>query len=69
MLAVAVELRRELAEYGRIMSDPSTRDLSGREVVERIAPSLQAGASEPASFDHALADYRQIVDQCELRTP
>jgi hypothetical protein len=69
MLAVAVKLRRELAEYGRIMSDPSTRDLSGREVVERIAPSLQAGASESARFERALADYRQIVDQCELRTP
>ena len=69
MLAVAVELRRELAEYSRLMSDPSTRDLSGREVVEKTAPALQAGASESASFERALADYRQIVDQCELRTP
>ena len=69
MLASAVELRRELAEYSRIMSDPSTRNLSGREVVEKIAPSLQAGASESASFERALADYRQVVDQCELRTP
>ena len=69
MLASAVELRRELAEYGRIMSDPSTRNLSGREVVEKMAPSLQAGASESASFERALADYRQVVDQCELRTP
>ena len=68
MLAVAVELRRELAEYSRIMSDPSTRTLSGREVVEKMAPALQAGASESASFERALADYRQIVDQCELRT-
>jgi hypothetical protein len=69
MLAVAVELRRELAEYGRIMSDPSNRDLSGREVVERIAPALQAGASESTRFDQALANYRQVVDQCKLRTP
>jgi hypothetical protein len=69
MLAVAVELRRELAEYGRLMSDPSTRDLSGREVVEKMAPALQAGASESASFERALADYRQVVDQCKLRTP
>ena len=51
------------------MSDPSTRTLSGREVVEKMAPSLQAGASESASFERALADYRQVVDQCELRTP
>jgi hypothetical protein len=69
MLASAVELRRELAEYGRIMGDPATRNLSVREVVERIAPSLQAGASESTRFDQALADYRQVVDQCQLRTP
>ena len=69
MLAVAVELRRELAEYSRIMSDPSTRTLSGREVVEKMAPSLQAGASESTRFDQALANYRQVVDQCKLRTP
>jgi hypothetical protein len=69
MLASAVELQRELAEYSRIMSDPSTRDLSVREVVEKMAPSLQAGASESASFERALADYRQVVDQCKLRTP
>jgi hypothetical protein len=69
MLASAVELRRELAEYSRIMSDPSTRNLSGREVVERIAPSLQAGDSESTRFDQALANYRQVVDQCKLRTP
>jgi hypothetical protein len=69
MLAVAVELRRELAEYGRIMRDPSTRNLSGREVVERMAPALQAGASESTRFDQALANYRQVVDQCKLHTP
>jgi hypothetical protein len=69
MLASAVKLRRELAEYSRIMSDPSTRDLSVREVVEKTAASLQAGAAESASFERALADYRQVVDQCELRTP
>jgi glutamine synthetase adenylyltransferase len=51
------------------MSDPSNRDLSGREVVERIAPALQAGASESTRFDQALANYRQVVDQCKLRTP
>ncbi|HZA72564.1 MAG TPA: hypothetical protein VE476_06585 [Propionibacteriaceae bacterium] len=69
MLASAVKLQRELAEYSRIMSDPANRNLSGREVVEKTAPSLQAGASESASFERALADYRQIVDQCQLRIP
>jgi len=69
MLAIAVKLQRELAEYSRIMRDPSNRNLSVREVVDKHAPSLQAGASESASFERALADYRQVVDQCELRTP
>ena len=69
MLVIAVKLRRELAEYSRIMRDPSNRNLSVREVVDKHAPSLQAGASESASFERALADYRQVVDQCELRTP
>ncbi|HEV8166606.1 MAG TPA: hypothetical protein VGR74_19565 [Actinomycetota bacterium] len=36
----------------------------------RLGPlGLQAGASESARFERALADYRQIVDQCGLRTP
>jgi len=69
MLAIAVKLQRELAEYSRIMGDPANRTLSVREVVEKTAPSLHAGASESARFERALADYRQIVDQCELRSP
>jgi hypothetical protein len=69
MFAIAVKLQRELAEYSRIMNDPANRTLSVREVVEKTAPSPQAGADESASFERALADYRQVVDQCELRTP
>jgi hypothetical protein len=69
MLAIAVKLQRELAEYSRFMNDPSNGNLSVREVVEKTAPSLQAGASESAGFERALADYLQIVDQCQLRTP
>jgi hypothetical protein len=69
LLAIAVKLRRELAEYNRFMDDPANRNLSVREVVDKRAPSPQAGASESASFERALANYRQVVDQCELRTP
>jgi hypothetical protein len=68
MLASAVKLQGTLAEHDRVLSDPSSRALSGREVLEMLAPALRAGASESARFDRALADYRQIVDQCELRT-
>jgi hypothetical protein len=69
MLTVAVSLQRELAEYRKIMSDPSNRKLSGRELVEKTLPVLGAGANESASLDQALSAYRQVVDQCKLRKP
>jgi hypothetical protein len=69
MLAIAVKLREELAAYSRIMNDPAVLDLPGREVVERSAPALQAGSSDSARFDQALAEYRQVVDECRLRPP
>jgi hypothetical protein len=68
MLATAVKLHRELVEYSKIMTDPSSRELSGRELVDKSAPALQAGTSESAKFTQALADYRQVVDQCQLQT-
>ena len=69
MLATAVILHRELAEYSRIMNDPASRELSGRELVDKSAPALRAGTSESARFPQALADYRQVVDQCQLQAP
>lgn len=67
MLATAVALQRELAEYRTIMSDPSNRELSGRKVVEKALPGLGAGARESARLDQALSAYRQVVDQCKLQ--
>jgi hypothetical protein len=69
MLASAVKLRGAAAEQGRILRDPANRRLSGSEVLERVAPALRVGSSESARFDRALADYRQVVDQCELQAP
>jgi hypothetical protein len=69
LLTIAVKLQRELAEYSRFMRDPSNGNLAVREVVDKRAPSLQAGADDSARFDRALADYRQIVDRCAVRTP
>jgi hypothetical protein len=69
MLATAVEIHRELVEYRRIMTDPSSRELSGRELVDKSTLTLRAGTSESARFTQALAAYRQVVDQCQLRTP
>jgi hypothetical protein len=69
LLAIAVRLQRELAEYSRFMRDPSNGDLSVGEVVAKRVPSLQAGAGDSARFDRALADYRQVVDRCAVHTP
>jgi len=69
MLASTVKLRRVMAEHDRILRAPSNRRLSGSEALQRLAPSLQAGSSDSASFDHALADYRQVVDQCKRQVP
>ena len=35
MLAIAVNLHREVVEYSKIMTDPSSRELSGRELVDK----------------------------------
>jgi hypothetical protein len=69
MLAIVVKLRRELAEYGRVMADPSTRALSGGQLVDKSAPALRSGAREAARLDQALAAYRQVVDRCQLQAP
>jgi hypothetical protein len=69
MLAIVVGLRRQVAEYDRILGDPSSRALSGGQLVDKSAPVLQSGARRAARFDQALAEYRQVVDQCQLQTP
>ena len=42
-------------------------------VAVRMRAALEQGAAvasgDPASFDRALAEYRQVVDQCTLRAP
>jgi hypothetical protein len=69
LLAIAVRLQRELDEYSGFMRDPANGNLAVGEVVAKRAPSMRAGADDSARFDRALADYRQIVDRCAVRTP
>jgi hypothetical protein len=69
VLAIVVKLRRELAEYGRILADPSTRALSGGQLVDKSPPALRSATREAARLDQALAAYRQVVDQCQLQAP
>jgi len=54
MLAIAVKPHRELVEYSRIMTDPSSRELPGRELVDKSVPALRAGTSESVRFTQAL---------------
>jgi hypothetical protein len=67
MLASAVRLRGALAEHDRVLNDPANGDLPVRQLLERLSPSIRAGSDESARFDRALAAYRQVVDQCDLR--
>jgi hypothetical protein len=69
MLASAVKLRGALAEHDRILNDPSNRDLSVGQVLQKLAVTQQAGASESARFNQDLDAYRQVVDRCDLRVP
>jgi hypothetical protein len=69
MLTIAVGLQRTVDEYGRIMTDPSSRELSGRELVDKSVRVLRAGTGESARFTQALADYREVVDRCQVRKP
>jgi hypothetical protein len=69
MLASAVRLRGALGEQDKVLNDPASRALSVAEVLEKLAASQKVGASEAARFDRALDAYRQVVDQCDLRTP
>jgi hypothetical protein len=34
-----------------------------------LAQHTTVASGDPASFDRALAEYRQVVDQCILRAP
>ena len=67
MLASAVRLRVAVAEQGRILRDPANRRLSGPEVLQKLAPWLRASSGESARFNRALAEYRQVVDRCQLQ--
>jgi hypothetical protein len=57
------------AQCNGALRDPANRRLSGSEVLERVAPWLRVGSSESDRFHRALADYRQVVDQCQLQAP
>jgi hypothetical protein len=68
-LAYAVQVERNLAEHTRIMNDLLRGRLDSDTALRRGTPSLIRGAAESSKFQNALADYKQVLNQCQLQTP
>jgi hypothetical protein len=64
----AVRLSAALREHTAIMNDLLNGEISAETALRTGTPSLIAGSAEAAKFDVALADYRKVVDRCQLRT-
>jgi hypothetical protein len=65
----AVRVSGALREHTEAMNKLANGTLEADAAVRAGTPSLIAGSAESAKFDVALADYRKVVDRCELRTP
>ena len=69
MLASAVKVKGALAEHDRILDDPANRKRPVGQVLQQLAVTRRAGASEAARFDQGLHAYLAVVDRCDLRVP
>jgi hypothetical protein len=65
----AVRVSGALREHTEAMNKLLNGRLGTEAAVQAGTPSLIAGSAESAKFDVALADYRKVVDRCQLRTP
>ena len=65
----AVAVAGALRQHTEVMNDLLNGKLDPDAAVRKGTPSLIAGSAEAAKFDVALADYKQVVDRCRLRTP
>ena len=68
-LSHAVRVSGALREHTEAMNKLLNGELGSKEAVQAGTPSLIAGSAESAKFDVALADYRKVVDRCQLRAP
>lgn len=68
-LAHAVQVQRNLAEHTKIMNDLLRGKIDSDTALKSGTPSLIRGAAESSRFDIVLADYKQVLNQCKLRTP
>jgi hypothetical protein len=65
----AVLVSAALREHTEAMNKLPNGKLDPEAAVKAGTPSLIAGSAESAKFDVALADYRKVVDRCQLQTP
>jgi hypothetical protein len=68
-LSHAVRVSGALREHTEAMNKLLNGELGSKEAVQAGTPSLITGSAESAKFDVALADYRKVVDHCQLRAP
>jgi hypothetical protein len=65
----AVRVTGALREHTEIMNQLLNGRISADAALKTGTPSLIVGSAEAAKFDVALADYRKVVDSCQLRAP
>jgi hypothetical protein len=65
----AVAVSTALREHTEIMNKLLNGRIDAATALRTGTPSLIIGSAESARFDVALADYRKVVDRCQLRTP
>jgi hypothetical protein len=65
----AVAVSTALRQHTEIMNRLLNGKIDANTALRTGTPSLITGSAESARFDVALADYRKVVDRCQLRAP
>ena len=65
----AVAVSTALRQHTEVMNRLLNGKIDANTALRTGTPSLITGSAESAKFDVALADYRKVVDRCQLRTP
>ena len=65
----AVAVSTALRQHTEIMNRLLNGKIDANTALRTGTPSLIMGSAESAKFDVALADYRKVVDRCQLRAP
>ena len=65
----AVAVATALRQHTEVMNKLLNGDIDAATALRTGTPSLITGSAESAKFDVALADYRRVVDHCQLRAP